>query len=147
MEGPIMFGKVRWFVFASLAIVLAACGASGSGELGVNDVWARPGLADGNSGVFFVISNPGSEDFLLSASSDVAGAVELHKTIMEDSNMKMVQQMNVPVPTGETIFKPGDLHVMLIGLKNDLKPGDTFKVTLNFENAGEKTLDVVVREP
>ena len=97
--------------------------------------------------MFFVISNPGSEDFLLSASSDVAGAVELHKTIMEDGNMKMVQQMNVPVPTGETIFKPGDLHVMLIGLKNDLNPGNTFTVTLNFENAGEKTLDVVVREP
>ena len=142
-----MFGKVRLFVLSVLAFVLAACGASGSGELGVNDIWARPGLADGNSAVFFVISNPGAEDFLLSVSSDVAGAVELHKTIMEDGNMKMVQQMNVPVPTGETIFKPGDLHVMLIGLKNDLNPGDTFTVTLNFENAGEKTLDVVVREP
>ena len=142
-----MFGKVRLYVLSVLAFVLAACGASGSGELVVNDIWARPGLADGNSAVFFVISNPGAEDFLLSVSSDVAGAVELHKTIMEDGNMKMVQQMNVPVPIGETIFKPGDLHVMLIGLKNDLNPGDTFTVTLNFENAGEKTLDVVVREP
>ena len=142
-----MFGKVRLFVLSVLAFVLVACGAGGSGELGVNDIWARPGLADGNSAVFFVISNPGAEDFLLSVSSDVAGAVELHKTIMEDGNMKMVQQMNVPVPTGETIFKPGDLHVMLIGLKNDLNPGDTFTVTLNFENSGEKTLDVVVREP
>ena len=140
--------QVRLYVvFVLLALVLAACGASGSGELGVNDVWARPGLAEGNSAVFFVIDNPGAEDFLLSASSDVAGAVELHKTIMEDGNMKMVHQMNVPVPTGETVFKPGDLHVMLIGLKNDLKPGDTFTVTLNFENAGEKTLDVVVKEP
>ena len=142
-----MFGKVRLYVLSVLAFVLAACGASGSGELVVNDIWARPGLADGNSAVFFVISNPGAEDFLLLVSSDVAGAVELHKTIMEDGNMKMVQQMNVPVPIGETIFKPGDLHVMLIGLKNDLNPGDTFTVTLNFENAGEKTLDVVVREP
>ncbi len=61
--------------------------------------------------------------------------------------MKMMQQMNVPVPTGETVFKPGDLHVMLIGLKNNLNPGDTFTVTLNFEMAGEKTLEVVVREP
>ena len=136
-----------YFAFVVLALVLAACTASGSGELGVNDVWARPGLAEGNSAVFFVIDNPGAEDFLLSASSDVAGAVELHKTVMEDGNMKMMHQMNVPVPTGETIFKPGDLHVMLIGLKNDLRPGDSFKVTLNFETAGEKTLDVVVREP
>jgi len=142
-----MFGNVRLFVFAVIAFVLAACGASGSGELGVNDVWARPGLADGNSAVFFVIDNPGAEDFLLSASSDVAGAVELHKTVMEDGAMKMVQQMNVPVPTGETVFKPGDLHVMLIGLKNDLNPGDEFTLTLNFEKAGKKTLSVIVQEP
>lgn len=142
-----MFQVRLYVVFVALALVLTACGASGSGELEVNDVWARPGLADGNSAVFFVIDNPGAEDALLSISSNVAGAVELHKTVMEDGNMKMVHQMNVPVPTGETAFKPGDLHVMLIGLKNDLKPGDVFTVTLNFENAGERTLDVIVREP
>ena len=143
-----MFSKARlYFVVIASVLVLTACGAGGSGELGVNDVWARPGLADGNSAVFFVIDNPGENEFLLSASSDVAGAVELHKTIMEDGNMKMVQQMNVPVPTGETLFKPGDLHVMLIGLNGDLNPGDTFTLTLNFETAGQKTLTVTVREP
>ena len=140
--------QVRLYVvFVVLALVLAACGASGSGELGVNEIWARPGLSDGNSAVFFVIDNPGAEDFLLSASSDVAKAVELHKTVMEDGNMKMVHQMNVPVPIGETVFKPGDLHVMLIGLKDDLKPGDTFSIMLTFESVGEKSLNVVVREP
>ena len=139
--------KVRLFVvFVVVALTLAACGA-GAGEFQVNDVWARPGLAGGNSAVFFVIHNPGSADMLLSASSDIADAVEMHKTIMQDGNMEMVQQMNVPVPTGETAFAPGDLHVMLIGLKNELKPGDTFTLILNFENAGEKTLNVTVREP
>ena len=142
-----MFNARLYVVLAVLAFVVAACGASGSGELQVNDVWARPGLAGGNSAVFFVIDNPGTEDLLLSASSDVAGAVELHKTIMEDGNVKMVHQMNVPVPTGETVFKPGDLHVMLIGLNGDMNPGDAFTLMLNFENAGEKTLNVVVREP
>jgi copper(I)-binding protein len=142
-----MINIARLFVVTLVAFLLVACGAGGSGELGVNDVWARPGLADGNSAVFFVIDNPGEDDFLLSASSDVAGAVELHKTIMEDGNMKMVQQMSVPVPTGETTFKPGDLHVMLIGLNDDLNPGDTFTLTLNFEMAGQKTLTVTVREP
>ena len=134
------------FVFVMFAVVLAACSAAGSGELQVNDIWARPGLAGGNGGVFFVIDNPGAADLLLSASSDVADAVELHKTVMQGDNMQMVQQMNVPVPTGETVFKPGDLHVMLIGLKNDLKAGDTFSVTLNFQTAGERTLTVMVKD-
>jgi copper(I)-binding protein len=134
------------FVFVIFAGVLAACLAAGSGELQVNDIWARPGLAGGNGGVFFVIDNPGAADLLLSASSDVADAVELHKTVMQGDNMQMIQQMNVPVPTGETVFKPGDLHVMLIGLKNDLKAGDTFSVTLNFQTAGERTLTVMVKD-
>jgi copper(I)-binding protein len=143
-----MMSKVRLsFFFTILAVVLAACAAAGSGELQVNDIWARPGLAGGNGAIFFVIDNPGAADLLLSASSDVAEAVELHKTVMQDDNMQMVQQMNVPVPTGETVFKPGDLHVMLIGLKNDLKAGDKFSVTLNFEKTGEKTLSITVREP
>jgi copper(I)-binding protein len=137
-----------YFVVLSfvLAFVLAACGA-GSGELQVNDAWARPGLAGGNSAVFFVIDNPGADDLLLSADSDVAKAVELHRTIMQDETMQMVQQMNVPVPTGETVFKPGDLHVMLIGLESDLQPGNTFTVTLDFATAGEMPLEVTVREP
>jgi len=140
--------KVRLsFVFAFLAGVLAACGAAGSGEFQVTEVWARPGLAGGNSAIFFKIENPGTADLLLSASSDVAGAVELHKTVMQDGAMQMVHQLNVPVLTGETVFKPGDLHVMLIDLENDLNPGDTFTLVLKFETAGEKTLDVVVREP
>jgi len=139
--------KVRSFVvFFVLAFLVSACGLGG-GELQVNDGWARPGLAGGNGGVFFVISNPVSADMLLSASSDVANSVEMHKTVMQDGNMQMVQQMNVPVPIGETTFKPGDLHVMLIGLKNALKPGDTFTLTLKFENAGEKELTVTVQEP
>jgi copper(I)-binding protein len=143
-----MMSKVRLsFVFAFLAGVLAACGAAGSGEFQVTEVWARPGLAGGNSAIFFKIENPGTTDLLLSASSDVADAVELHKTVMQDGTMQMVHQMNVPVPTGETVFKPGDLHVMLIGLRNDLKAGDTFSVTLNFQTAGGKTLNVTVREP
>jgi len=139
--------KVRFFVvFSVVVFLISACGAGG-GELQVNNGWARPGLAGGNGGAFFVINNPVGADMLLSASSDVADTVEMHKTVMQDGNMQMVQQMNVPVPIGETAFEPGDLHVMLIGLKNDLNPGDTFTLRLKFENAGEKELTVTVREP
>jgi copper(I)-binding protein len=36
---------------------------------------------------------------------------------------------------------------MLIGLKQDLDPGDTFSVTLDFATAGEMPLQVTVSEP
>ncbi len=139
--------KIRFsFTFFVLAVFLAACGAAGSGEFQVRDAWARPALAGGNSAIFFVIENPGPADVLLSASSEVAETVELHMTMMQDGNMQMTHQMNVPVPSGETVFEPGGLHVMLIGLKNDLKAGDTFAATLQFEKAGEKTLTITVED-
>jgi copper(I)-binding protein len=142
-----MFRTGNLIFFAALALMLAACASAGDQDLQVTDIWARPGLADGNSAIFFVIENPGSDDTLLAASSDVAAAVELHKTSMQDGVMKMEHQLSVPVPKGETVFKPGDLHVMLIGLNEDLVVGDEFGLTLTFSSAGEKTLNVSVREP
>ena len=134
--------------FLVMAVLLAACGSVRSQGLQVTGAWARPGLADGNGAIYFVIDNPTSdEDSLLSVSSDVAEAVEMHMTTMQDDNMQMMPQKEVPVPVGKTEFKPGGLHVMLIGLKQDLKPGDTFSATLKFRAAGEKSLDVMVEEP
>ena len=132
----------------AILIVLSAC-RNVLGGVSVSEVWARPGLADGNSAVFFVIENSTeTEDRLISAHSEVAKAVELHKSSMEDGKMKMEMQEFVPVIGGETVvFKPGDFHVMLIGLHDDLAVGDHVTVTLQFESAGEIVLDVVVREP
>ena len=78
---------------------------------------------------------------------DVAAAVELHKTTMQDGVMKMEHQMKVPVPEGKTEFKPGDLHVMLIGLQDDLNAGDTFTIRLGFELSGEQEYAVTVNKP
>ena len=137
------------FLFVTLALILAACGTpEESDTLQINDIWARPGFAASNSAVYFEIDNSTSEaDTLLSASSDIAQAVELHMSMMDAGVMKMMQQHDVPLPVGQTEFKPGGLHVMLIGLNDDLNTGDTFDLTLEFQLAGEKTYTVTVKEP
>ena len=64
-----------------------------------------------------------------------------------DMIMQMVPQENVPVPQGESVsFAPGGLHVMLIGLSNDLIEGDSFTATLVFKQAGEITITVSVEQ-
>lgn len=135
------------FVVVLSLLALTACNQNNS--LTVSDASARPGRMDGNSAVFFEINNQtGEDDSLLSASSDIAQAVEIHKTTDADGKMTMERQDFVPVPSGQqVIFKTGDLHVMLIGLNKDLLPGDTFSVTLTFKNAGEIVFDVSVQEP
>ena len=134
-------------ILLMLAMVLVGCS---SNEIEVEDVWARPGISGGNSAVYFLVNNPTEEaDNLLNAHSDVAEHIELHLSKMkDDGTMTMLQQESVPIPANSSIeFKPGGLHVMLINLIDGLKPGDTFNLSLNFENAGEITVEVTVREP
>ena len=98
--------------------------------------------------VFMTLMNRGGEaDKLVGAESGVATAVELHKSTMTDGVMKMSPVTDIPIPAnGEAVLKPGDYHIMLLGLKHDLNAGDEFDVTLRFEKSQPLTLKVVVRE-
>lgn len=130
-----------------LSIMLASCGSK---ELTISDSWARTGTTGGNSAIYLVIDNPtNQDDVLLSASSGVAAAVELHMSKMtEEGTMMMQQQENIPVPMGtKVMLQPGGLHVMLINLSQDLAEGSSFQVTLNFQNAGEITIEVPIKTP
>jgi copper(I)-binding protein len=101
-----------------------------------------------NSAVYFVIMNDGDEaDTLIGATSEVASSTEMHETRIENDVAQMVPVSRVEVPAyGSIEFKPGGYHVMLIGLTQDLKVGDTFKLTLQFEKSGEVELDVPIQQ-
>ena len=62
--------------------------------------------------------------------------------------MSMNQVMEIPVPAhADTVLEPGSYHVMLIGIKQDLKPGDRFTVDLEFEKSGSVTVEPEVQNP
>ena len=136
-------------VVISLAVLFSACSSS-SGVLTVQDAWARPAAIGENAAAYFTIENgTSSSDALLSVSSDIAAAAELHMSMTRDNDvMSMEMQESVQIPGGDQVeFKPGGLHVMLVDLNRDLKVGDTVALTLSFRNAGNVTIDVFVKEP
>ena len=52
----------------------------------------------------------------------------------------------IELPAGEdAVLEPGGLHVMLIGLNDPLRAGERFELTLVFDDASEKTVEVDVR--
>ena len=101
----------------------------------------------GTGAVYVTLSNAGSQaDALVSASSDAAQTVELHEVKNEGGVMKMRPVSAIPVPAGgKTELKPGGYHIMLMGLKHDLKPGEKVPVTLKFEHGGEVHVEAAVR--
>jgi hypothetical protein len=138
------------FMIFTLTLVLSACATPGDQPLTVTDAWARPALNGQNSAIYFMIENPRAKtDSLLSAVTAVAESTELHKSMMNaEGVMSMQPQAAVEVPAKSQVeFKPGGLHVMLINLKQDLMPGDTLDLVLNFKDAGEVKLSVPVKEP
>lgn len=121
--------------------------SSGSG-ITVTDPWARAAAA-GNSAAYMTLRNGGSTaDRLIRAESDAATTVELHQTTMEGGMMKMAPVDGIAVPAGGQVeLKPGGLHVMLIGLKRELKAGEKLTLKLYFEKAGAQEIEAVVRQP
>jgi len=90
------------------------------------------------AGGFMKIENKGAADQLLSASSPVAGEVQLHEMSMDGQVMKMRQVKDIPVPAGGAVeLKPGGLHLMLMNIKAPLTAGETVPVKLKFAKAGE----------
>ena len=93
----------------------------------------------GTGAVFMLLENTGGEaDRLMGGQTDVAKVVEIHETVMEGEVMKMQMLSDgLEVPAkGEVLLKPGSYHVMLIGMKQDLKVGDTFTLDSQFEKSG-----------
>ena len=90
------------------------------------------------AGGFMKIENKGTADQLVSASSPVAGEVQLHEMAMEGNVMKMRQVKDIAVPAGGSVeLKPGGLHLMFMNIKAPLTAGESVPVKLKFAKAGE----------
>ncbi len=113
------------------------------------DPWIRPAAAEANTALFFIIqNNSDTDDTLLYAASEIARKVELHETYKAENNMMGMRHINyVAIPKNDTvIFKPRDLHVMLMKLYDDLSIGDTGTIVLTFKNAGNISINAIVRD-
>lgn len=87
---------------------------------------------------FMKIENKGAADQLVSASSPIAGEVQLHEMAMDGDVMKMRQVKDIVVPAGGAVeLKPGGMHLMFMKIKAPLTVGETVSVKLKFAKAGE----------
>lgn len=122
-------------------------GAARAGDLTIQQPWTRAAGQGATAAGFMEISNRGSStDRLLSASSPVARTMELHSMIRDGDVMRMRAVDAIEIRTGQTVtLRPGGFHLMLIGLSQPLRQGETVPVTLRFERAGEVQVTLPVQ--
>ena len=142
------------FSKTALLLALAAFSAPAfAAGVTVENPYARPSLgAARNSAAYMTLKN-GSDapDKLIRAEGDVAKEVSLHTHLMKKVDGKVIMQMrpvkDIPIPAhGVTALHPGGLHIMLIGVKKPLKPGDSFTLKLVFAHSGPVTVTVPVKK-
>lgn len=95
------------------------------------------------AGGYLTLNNPSDEALVLTGvSSDDVPRVEIHRSEIIDDVATMSKIDEILVEAGGAVeLKHGSYHLMLMGLQEQLQPGDTITVTLE-SSAGP--IDVVL---
>lgn len=147
---------MRTIVVLSLVGLIGVTGAvAQDAPIGLEKAWVRraPAMPDSGprtesraAGYVTIVNRGAARDALVSAAADVAERVELHETRNMSGMLMMERVPKVDVEPGARVeLKPGSYHLMLIGLKRTLTPGQTVTLTLRFERAGPMTARADVR--
>ena len=136
------------FAVAQFAAASAQAAGYDVGKIHIAEPWARAtpkGASVG--GGYMTITNTGNElDKLIGGSTSVSSKFEVHEMSMDNGVMKMRPVTGgLEIKPGQTAtLAPGGYHVMLVGLKEQLKEGEHFKATLEFAKAGKVDVDFAV---
>ncbi len=143
----------RRLLLGSLAVFLgltrmARASEAGAGAIVVSGAGARATPPAARTGaVYLVLGNRGDAvDRLIGAATTVAESVELHVHRHHDNVARMEAVAAFEVEPGASrALRPGEAHLMLLGLKAPLVEGATLDLQLTFERAGAIQLRVPVR--
>jgi copper(I)-binding protein len=138
---------MRRLAFA-LSLLLPVAAAAQTAELEVKAVWARGTVGNSaNAAVYMTITSQ-NPDRLVAASTPVANKTDLMTMVGGSSaiEMKYLEVIDIPARKPVSLDSSG-LHVWLAGVKQPLKAGQTFPLTLTFEKAGQREVTVSIIKP
>jgi copper(I)-binding protein len=93
-----------------------------------------------------LLNNGASADRLVGATTPVADKVQFHQASEENGVSRMREVPSVDLePGAKIVFKPGEMHMMIVGLKQPLVQGQTFPLALQFEKAGNIEVTVPIQ--
>jgi periplasmic copper chaperone A len=137
--------SVRIMLLVAGLVFGAVTASAQTGQIEVTNAWARATPGGAATGAAYLTIVSPVADRLIGASSPVAKSAQLHTMTMHGGVMRMRQIPGVDLPAGKTVtLKPSGVHIMLLGLTEPLKEGETFPLTLSFKSGGTKDVTVAV---
>lgn len=117
-----------------IVLLLAACSKQ---LLSINAAYVRAPVADRDVTAAFmtIVNDSETDNALLTASSPAAEKVELHQHTHSDGMMRMRQVERIEIPAqASAVLEPGGYHMMLTGIKPELREQESIDIDLNFAN-------------
>ncbi len=128
------YQKVVKYFLLFIIIFLTISSLPIKAEIIIENEWARV-MPNGSGAVYMKILNSSDlEDKLISASSDKAKMIMIHRSVRDGDISKMIHiHDGIEIPGNSSIsLKPGDYHLMLMNIDKILKNGDVKSVILIF---------------
>lgn len=129
---------------ASILFVLLTFSAHA--EVTVHNAWVRPTVPQQKvTGAFMTITST-TDTRLVGMTSPIAERVEIHEMKMENNVMSMRAVPSLLLTAGKSLeLKPGGYHVMLFGLHQQVKAGDSVPLTLIIEDGHKQRTSVTLK--
>lgn len=140
----------RSIVAAGIVTLLAGCKPAADGPvLSVEDAWIRAAPPGVNvMAGYATLRNRGNQAVRCDGVSGADfGAAEVHRTVIENGDSRMLRDQALEVPAGkEAAFAPGSFHLMLFRPQRVFAAGDTSTLVLR---CGEQQLsaEFQIRNP
>lgn len=133
-------------LFAASVLVLTGCASTDSQpaadappeaaeSISITDAWVKA-APEGMTAAFGMLSNATDDEItIVSATTEVAEAVELHETVVDESGATKMREVEggFTIPAaGSLDLEPGGNHLMLMGLIGSVEAGEEVSFTLTF---------------
>ena len=129
-----------------VAVVLVAPPAVA--EITVREAWVRATVPQQKGTGAFMQITSSVDARLVEVQTPAAKVAEVHEMAMVDNVMRMRPVKALELPAGKIVeLKPNGYHVMLMGLKEQIKDGDRIAITLIVEDKDRKRQTVDVQAP
>ena len=121
---------------AAVALLTLSLAAVAAETVKAANAWVRAPVAGMKAAAAYLELTSDRNMAVVAAGSPAAGRVEMHSSTTEGGVMRMRPLSRIDLPAGQTVkLAPGGTHLMLLDLKQTLRPGDKLPLVLSLQPA------------
>ena len=134
------------FRFIQTGLFFFILTAAAHAEVTVQDAWIRATVPQQKvTGAFMKITSTANVH-IVAIKSPIADRAEIHEMKMDSDVMTMRAVPTLPLGAGKSVsLAPGGYHIMLFGLHQQVKAGDSVPLTLIIEDSQKRRTSVEIK--